>query len=508
MLLGQCASTLAIQCSLYERAVNSVLVEASLGEPTFSLREAFGSLGWQLLDWKEELQIFIQHAETIEAELGPLEEAQGVDLVAELRVLEEEIPDDAPLMLSYSLSPEEKVARRRAHCLAAQEKLDKIERAALCLLNRRWLFPELAHHTALLPLQRSDLLKPHRRLNLYVDVEPLPVNSRHPVMTGLWQGHRKILKQYPASQSKAVFRELAILQHLASDLVVEVTAVFEDGHYLFIEMPCYAGGTLLDWVQSAPRSDAEIVCVVREILLAMQHLHSNNVIHCDVKPDNIFIDGGHVRIGDFDISRTSAERCQWLVSELRTRTQVGGTTAYAAPELLRDQEFVAPATKEADLYSMGLSLFELLSPLQAGRRAEDPYTARTGLSEVRRTLLELAASFQAHLPQDRPSLDEALQNPIFDHPIPPHSGNFPLYWSLVQPSYSHSPRIDVTTELGSMIENLMNDSSFWVEPGNRGNVRLGRCDPCVEIVHGQDGQGTVHKGFRVLACSITLGDTS
>ena len=131
---------------------------------------------------------------------------------------------------------------------------------------------------------------------------------------------------------------------------------------------------------------------------------TDQVIHRDIKPENVFVSGGHIRLGDFDISKPATERAQWLATELRTRTQVGGTLWYAAPELLLNDCIVGASTFASDLYSMGRVLFELVVPTQV-RKPVDPFTARQGLGELRTKLLDLIVPFLSLRPQDRPSID-------------------------------------------------------------------------------------------------------
>jgi serine/threonine protein kinase len=70
------------------------------------------------------------------------------------------------------------------------------------------------------------------------------------------------------------------------------------------------------------------------------------VFHRDIKPDNIFIERGRVKIGDFG----------WAVKSKKTRQTFGGTYMYMAPE----QRIEQPYDKSADIFSLGCLLYELL----------------------------------------------------------------------------------------------------------------------------------------------------
>jgi serine/threonine protein kinase len=83
----------------------------------------------------------------------------------------------------------------------------------------------------------------------------------------------------------------------------------------------------------------------------MQFLHSQNIIHCDLKPGNILLDeSGHPRIADLGSARPTLD--------LRTPTPNISTPAYRAPEML---DAAADHTPKVDSYAFGLVLFEVLT---------------------------------------------------------------------------------------------------------------------------------------------------
>ena len=89
---------------------------------------------------------------------------------------------------------------------------------------------------------------------------------------------------------------------------------------------------------------------IREILLALADIHDRNVIHRDVKPENIcFFSNGDVALNGFGIGRTLTRPY-----DLQTRGFVG-TQVYASPE----QKLQLPVDHRADLYSAGVILYEM-----------------------------------------------------------------------------------------------------------------------------------------------------
>eukprot|EP01018_Ginkgo_biloba_P022475 Gb_12248 [translate_table: standard] len=83
---------------------------------------------------------------------------------------------------------------------------------------------------------------------------------------------------------------------------------------------------------------------IDQVASGLAHIHSNGILHLDIKPDNILIDSqGLLKIGDFSLAVTQS---QWDWEE--------GDGGYVAPELLREQE----PGPEADMYSFGAMAYE------------------------------------------------------------------------------------------------------------------------------------------------------
>jgi len=92
--------------------------------------------------------------------------------------------------------------------------------------------------------------------------------------------------------------------------------------------------------------------ILSDCLKGLQHVHSKEILHRDIKPDNIFLaDDGTAKIGDFGVARRMSEQ-----SHAETRV---GTPLYIAPEVLKDplgEGYSYPV----DVYSMGLVAYEMI----------------------------------------------------------------------------------------------------------------------------------------------------
>jgi len=122
----------------------------------------------------------------------------------------------------------------------------------------------------------------------------------------------------------------------------------------FFSMKFAAGGSLLGAVSTLRREPRRAVALVAKVARALQYAHSQGILHRDLKPGNILLDGrGEPMVSDFGLAK-------WLEATRNlTRTpSVFGTPGYIAPEQVKGSGNLRPA---ADVYSLGAVLFHLLT---------------------------------------------------------------------------------------------------------------------------------------------------
>lgn len=162
-------------------------------------------------------------------------------------------------------------------------------------------------------------------------------------------------------------RTLAGLNH--PNLVTVLDAgIAAERPYLVLEL--VDGSTLDQECRGRPQDSDRVAGVGSQLADALAYVHSQGVVHRDVKPANVLLGGdGRVRLADFGIAR--------LLGDTVRHTQTGhtiGTAAYLSPEQVRGQQ-VTPA---ADVYALGLVVLETLT----GERAYPGSSTEAALARL------------------------------------------------------------------------------------------------------------------------------
>jgi uncharacterized protein YecT (DUF1311 family) len=159
-----------------------------------------------------------------------------------------------------------------------------------------------------------------------------------------------------------IAREARLAKGLRHPHIVLTLAVEEGDTATALVTEYVAGGTLRGALRASadigePWSYDRVVRVLRELASALAHAHDRRVVHRDVKPENVFLDGvdGRALLGDFGIARRLAPDALPTLAE-----GAAGTPCYMAPE----QVAGVAEDERADVYALGLVGWELLT----GRR--------------------------------------------------------------------------------------------------------------------------------------------
>jgi Tol biopolymer transport system component len=143
---------------------------------------------------------------------------------------------------------------------------------------------------------------------------------------------------------------------------------------LYYVMPLVTGETLrarLDRERQLPIEDA--LLIAREVADALHYAHAQNVIHRDVKPENILLQGGHALVADFGI----ALAVQQAGGPRMTQTGLSlGTPSYMSPEQAMGERTI---DARSDIYALGAITYEMLT-------GEPPFTGATMQAVVAKVL--------------------------------------------------------------------------------------------------------------------------
>ncbi len=165
-------------------------------------------------------------------------------------------------------------------------------------------------------------------------------------------GGREVALKYLRDNAEIELRGVTHCMNLKSPHLVSIFDVKRnaDGEY-FIIMEHIAGPSLAELLVSEPNGLGmdKAVYLIREIGRGLAYLHDRGIVHRDLKPANIFYEDGHVKIGDYGLSKFIS------VSRHSAQTTSVGTVHYMAPEVGSGNY-----QRGIDIYALGVMLYEML----------------------------------------------------------------------------------------------------------------------------------------------------
>ena len=161
--------------------------------------------------------------------------------------------------------------------------------------------------------------------------------------------------EHNARQIKLFVNESTALSLLSHPNIVQVynTVITNSTKYIIME---YVEGITLkkhiDHRGALP--EREVLYYATQILSALDYIHSKDIVHCDIKPQNIILlQNGSIKVADFGIARLDA-----MLDRSKERSDTAlGTVYYVSPEQAQGK---APKA-ESDLYSLGVMLYEAMT---------------------------------------------------------------------------------------------------------------------------------------------------
>ncbi|XP_043074594.1 serine/threonine-protein kinase PAK 5 isoform X1 [Puntigrus tetrazona] len=216
-----------------------------------------------------------------------------------------------------------------------------------------------------------------------------------------------------------LFNEVVIMRDYHHENVVDMYNSYLVGDELWVVMEFLEGGALTDIVTHTRMNEEQIATVCLSVLKALSYLHTQGVIHRDIKSDSILLTSdGRIKLSDFGF-------CAQVSKEVPKRKSLVGTPYWMAPEVISR----LPYGTEVDIWSLGIMVIEMVDgeppyfnepPLQAMRRIRDNLPPRLKeshkVSSVLRAFLDLMLVRE---PSQRASAPELLQHSFLKLSGPP-----------------------------------------------------------------------------------------
>uniref|UniRef100_UPI00398EED19 serine/threonine-protein kinase 17B-like n=1 Tax=Pristiophorus japonicus TaxID=55135 RepID=UPI00398EED19 len=215
-----------------------------------------------------------------------------------------------------------------------------------------------------------------------------------------------------------IIHEIAVLEMAKSNpRVVDLYEVYETTNEIILVLEYAAGGEVFNLCvadRDETLSEKDVIRLLRQTLEGVLFLHQNNIVHLDLKPQNILLTSssplGDIKIVDFGLSRRVGN-----VGELR---EITGTPEYIAPEILNYE----PISTETDMWSIGVLVYMMLtgeSPFQG----EDKQETFLNISQVNvdyseeifqgisKTAVEFIQQLLIKKPEERSNAEACLFHP-------------------------------------------------------------------------------------------------
>ncbi|MEO8093016.1 MAG: serine/threonine-protein kinase [bacterium] len=254
------------------------------------------------------------------------------------------------------------------------------------------------------------------------------------------------VKEVMVGDPDRVMREAQAAARLNHPGIVTLYEMGVEGHRALLVSELVAGSTLDELARDGDLCDRDVAELGADICEALEHAHSNGVVHRDVKPQNVIARdddgaGRRAKLMDFGIASLAGS------ATLTATGEVVGTLAYMSPEQAEGK----PAADSSDTYSLALTLYECWAGLNPVRRDTPAHTAR----ELGNPLPSLS--------QQRPDLPRSLAATV-DRCLQPDAGRRPSLAELRGSLEGAVPRLDARYAVPAPLASEPRTGPGWHRP--------------------------------------------
>ena len=169
-------------------------------------------------------------------------------------------------------------------------------------------------------------------------------------------------------------REARALAALGHPHIVTIHDFGEAGGFFYLLMEFIDGVNLRQALQAGRFTAEQALAMIPPLCDALQFAHDNGIVHRDIKPENLLLDReGRIKVADFGIARILASNSPETAedpteADALQSTLAAGTPGYMAPE----QDGLSPIDNRADIYSLGVVIYEMLTGELPSRPIDPP----------------------------------------------------------------------------------------------------------------------------------------
>lgn len=263
---------------------------------------------------------------------------------------------------------------------------------------------------------------------------------------------------------KYAIRECRIMKELRHPFIVPLYFAFQTTESLYMVMEYCPNGDLLNHLEEQTKlEESRVRFYIAEMLLAIEYLHSFDILYRDIKAENVLIDiQGHVKLVDFGLAKKN-------INENKLARSFCGSPAYISPELLYNKG----SGKPADIYGVGALMYELLTGLP-------PYFTED-IKKLYENIRKAKLKFPSYIKEDAKNiLRKMLDRDPAKRPSVPQLKTHPFFkgidWEALKSREAIPPRLGPNWQQRAMFEELRVDPATLAKSKASSPGKLHRID--------------------------------